>query len=99
MGTIISFKFVTSVYQQDLSLLQNTSITKQINVIECNNPQYWYKLERLDVIKRLNNDQKELQEIDQQLEELNISLRNHIASIYCKKFYTKWLHDYHQLVC
>ena len=99
MGTIISFKFVTPVYQNDLLLLQNTSITKQINVIECNNPKYWSKLERLDVIKRLNNDQKELQEINQQLEELNISLRNHIASIDFKEFYTKWLHDYHQLVC
>ena len=42
MGTITSFKFVTPVYQQDFSLLQNTSITKQINVIECNNPKYWY---------------------------------------------------------
>ena len=69
MGTIISFKFVTPVYQQDLSLLENTSITRQINVIECNNPKYWYKLEQLDVIKRLNNDKKELQEINQQLEE------------------------------
>ena len=99
MGTIISFKFVTPVYQNDLSLLQNTSITKQINVIECNNPKYLYKLERLDVIKRLTDDQKELQAINQQLEELNISLRNHIASIDFKEFYTKWLHDYHQLVC
>ena len=40
-----------------------------------------------------------MQEINQQLEELNISLRNHIASIDFKEFYTKWLHDYHQLVC
>ena len=99
MGKIISFKFVTSVAQNNLSLLQNASITKQINVIECNNPKYLYKLERLDVIKRLNNDQKELQEINQQLEELNISLRNHIASIDFKEFYTQWLHDYHQFVC
>ena len=98
MGTIISFKFVTPVYQQDLSLLQNTSITWQINVIECNNPQYWYKLERLEVIKRLNNDQKNLQEINQQLEE-NISLRNHITSTYFNEFYKKWLHNYYQLVC
>jgi len=30
MGTIISFKFVTPVYQQDLSLSPNTSITRQI---------------------------------------------------------------------
>jgi len=99
MDTIISFKFVTSIPQNNLSLLQNASITKQINVIECNNPRYWYKLERLDVIKRLNTDQKELQEINQQLEELNISLRNHIASIDFKEFYTQWLHDYHQFVC
>ena len=34
METIISFKFVTPVYQNDLSLLQNTSITRQINIIE-----------------------------------------------------------------
>ena len=99
METIISFKFVNSIYKNDLSLLQNASITKQINTIECNNPRYWYQLERRDVIQRLNNDQKELQEINQQLEELNISLRNHIASIDFKEFYTKWLHDYHQLVC
>jgi len=39
-----------------------------------------------------------LQEINQQLEELNISLRNHIASTDFKEFYTKWLYDYHQLV-
>jgi len=68
METIISFKFVTSIQQNDLSLLQNALITKQINVIECNNPRYWYKLERRDVIKRLNNDQNEVQEINQQLE-------------------------------
>ena len=37
METIISFKFVNSIYQNDLSLLQNASIAKQINVIECNN--------------------------------------------------------------
>ena len=64
MKTIISFKFVNSIYQNDLFLIQNASITKQINVIECNNPKYWYKLERLDIIKRINNDQKELQEIN-----------------------------------
>ena len=69
------------------------SITKQINVIKCNNPKYWYKLERRDVIQRLNNDQKELQETNQQLEELNISLRNRITSIDFKDFYRKWLHD------
>ena len=63
------------------------------------NPKYWYKLEWLDVIKRVNNDQKELQELNQQLEELNISLRHHIASIDFKEFYTKWLHDCNQLVC
>ena len=40
METIISFKFVNSIYQNDLSLLQNASITKQINVIECNTPKY-----------------------------------------------------------
>ena len=77
MGTIISFKFVNSIYKNDLSLVQNASITKQINTIECNNPRYWYQLERRDVIQRLNNDQKKLQEINQQIEELNISLRNH----------------------
>ena len=97
--TVISFKFVNSIYQNDLSLLQNASITKQINVIECNNPKYWYKLERCDVIQRLKNDQKELQKINQQLEELNISLRDHIASIDFKDYYRKLLHDYHQLVC
>ena len=43
METIISFKFVISIPQNNLSLLQNASITKQINVIECNNPKYWYK--------------------------------------------------------
>jgi len=32
MRTIISFKFVTPVYQKDLSLLQNSSILKQINL-------------------------------------------------------------------
>jgi len=51
MGTTISFKFVTPIYQKDLSLLQNTSMSKEINVIECNNPNYWYKLERLEVLK------------------------------------------------
>ena len=40
MGATILFKFVTPVYQKDLSLLQNTSISRQINVIECNNPKY-----------------------------------------------------------
>ena len=29
MGIVISFKFVTPVYQKDLSLLQNTSITSK----------------------------------------------------------------------
>ena len=52
MKTTISFKFVNSIYQNDLSLLQNASITKQINIIECNNPKYWYKLERRVMIKR-----------------------------------------------
>ena len=46
-----------------------------------------------------NNDQKELQEINQQLEELNISLHNHRSSIDFKDFYREWLHDYHQLEC
>jgi len=32
MGTIISFKVVTPVYQKDLSLLQNSSILMQINL-------------------------------------------------------------------
>ena len=41
METIISFKFANSIYKNDLSLLQNASITKQINTIECNNPRYW----------------------------------------------------------
>ena len=36
MGTIISFKFVTPVYQKDLSLLQNSSILKQINLLHEN---------------------------------------------------------------
>ena len=67
MGTIISFKFVTSIYQNDLSLLQNPLITRQINVIECNNPKNWYKLERFESIKRLNKDQRELQEINRRL--------------------------------
>ena len=86
MDTIISFKFANYIYPDDLSLLQNAFVTKQINVIKYNNPKYWYKLERRDVIQRLNNDQKELQEINQQLEELNINLRNHIASIDFKDF-------------
>ena len=50
MGTAISFKFVTPIYQKDLFLLQNTSISGQINVIERNNPKYWYKLKKLEVI-------------------------------------------------
>jgi len=33
MGKIISFKFITPVYQKDLYLLQNSSILKQINLI------------------------------------------------------------------
>ena len=52
METITSSKFVTSIPQNDLPLLQNASITRQINVIECNNPKYWYKLEQL---KSLND--------------------------------------------
>ena len=98
MGTTILFKIITPIYQKDLSLLQNIAISQQINVIECNNPKYWYKLERLEIIKRLNNDQKNLQEINQQLEE-NISLRNHNVSTDFNEFYTKWLHNYYQLVC
>ena len=101
IGTIILFKFITPVYQKYLSLLQNTSISRQINVIECDNPKYWYKLERLEVIKQLTNDQKELQEIDQQLEEISIILRNHITSRSppdFNEFYIKWLNEHCQLM-
>lgn len=102
MGTTILFKFVTPIYQNDLSLLQNSSISRQINVIECNNPKYWYKVERLEVIKRLNNDKRELQEINQRLKEISIILSNHITSTSppdFNEFYTKWLNEHYQLIC
>ena len=33
MGKTLSFKFIPPIYQKDLSLLQNSSILKQINLL------------------------------------------------------------------
>ena len=33
MGTTILFKFITPIYQKDLSLLQNSSILKRIDLL------------------------------------------------------------------